>query len=300
MLPQLTRKTLPGLDQLRMGAWLILWGLFKKAVVADNLAGIVDSGFASCATLTGPECLIVLYAFAFQIYGDFSGYTDMARGVAKCMGYELTFNFRLPYLATNPQDFWRRWHISLSNWLRDYLYVPLGGNRKGPARMYANLMLTMLLGGLWHGASWTFVAWGAYQGALLVVHRFATERGWLDKVAAVVPRQVLWPLSVVLMFHATCFGWLMFRADNMAQVGTFLHAIVSMPVLTVKVWQWCWALGLVCGLLAVVEWLQAYFGDTNATLKLSLPARALLYSATIFMLLAVGSFGGRSFIYFQF
>jgi alginate O-acetyltransferase complex protein AlgI len=300
LLPQLAQKTLPSLEQLRVGAWLILWGLFKKAVIADNLAGIVDAGFADCKTLTGPEGLILLYAFAFQIYGDFSGYTDMARGVAKLMGYELTLNFRLPYLATNPQDFWRRWHISLSSWLRDYLYIPLGGSRKGRVRTYVNLMLTMLLGGLWHGAAWTFAIWGAYQGALLAGHRFITERGWLERFTRSIPRQLIWPLSVLVMFHITCFGWLLFRADSIDQVLVFCRAIFSVPVFTLRVWQWSWVLGLVCAPLFFVEALQGYFADTNVTLKLSLPLRTAVCSMVVLMLLAIGSFGGRAFIYFQF
>src|SRR5882724_4541117 len=145
------------------GGWLIVWGLWKKIVIADNLARIVDPIFAGSATVAALPAYLGAVAFAFQIYCDFSAYSDIARGVARLLGFELMLNFNLPYFATNPSDFWRRWHISLSNWLRDYLYIPLGGSRGGEARTYRNLGLTMLLGGLWHGAAWNYIWWGAYQ-----------------------------------------------------------------------------------------------------------------------------------------
>ena len=154
----------------------MIWGYFKKVVVADGLAPIVASIF-SARSPSGGEVTVAVYAFAFQIYCDFSGYTDIARGVAKLMGFEFMLNFRLPYLAANPKEFWKRWHISLSTWLQDYLYVSLGGNKGGPARTYRNLMTTMVLGGLWHGAAWNFVAWGFYHGSLLIGHRLSFR--WL-------------------------------------------------------------------------------------------------------------------------
>src|SRR5690606_31155747 len=134
--------------------WLILWGLYKKVFVADNLAKIVDPVYSDPSSATGFLILIATYAFAFQIYADFSGYTDIARGTAKLMGFDIMLNFKLPYFATDPSDFWKRWHISLSQWLRDYLYIPLGGNRLGEWLTCRNLMITMALGGLWHGAAW--------------------------------------------------------------------------------------------------------------------------------------------------
>jgi alginate O-acetyltransferase complex protein AlgI len=153
------------------GALLFLIGLFKKVVVADNLAAIVDKAFLAPEQQSSLTLLIGVYAFAFQIYADFSGYSDMARGIAKAMGFELMINFEHPYLSTSIADFWRRWHISLSTWLRDYIYIPLGGNRLGAWNTYRNLFLTMLIGGLWHGASWTFVLWGALHGVFLSVEK---------------------------------------------------------------------------------------------------------------------------------
>ena len=173
LLPQIQAPRKFNIDQIYQGAYLIFWGLTKKVVVADNLAPIVNDLFGRWQTIDGGLALLAIYAFAFQIYCDFSGYTDAARGIAKCLGIELALNFKLPYFATSPQEFWNRWHISLSKWLQDYLYIPLGGSRGGLFNTYRNLMLTMIIGGLWHGASWTFVIWGAYQGLILVGHRLA-------------------------------------------------------------------------------------------------------------------------------
>jgi alginate O-acetyltransferase complex protein AlgI len=170
LLPQILNHRCFSRVQFLDGTHLIFWGLFKKVFVADNLAPVADRIFAA-GSCSAAETLLAAYAFAFQIYCDFSGYSDIARGCAKCMGFELMLNFDHPYVAENPREFWQRWHISLSTWLRDYLYIPLGGNRGGNLLMYRNLALTMLLGGLWHGAAWTFVIWGAYQGVLLIGHR---------------------------------------------------------------------------------------------------------------------------------
>jgi D-alanyl-lipoteichoic acid acyltransferase DltB (MBOAT superfamily) len=186
LLPQIVQPRRTSARDWQEGLFLILWGLFKKLVVADNLASKADQLFAR-ESASAAEVFLGVLAFTFQIYADFSGYTDMARGAAKLMGFHFDLNFRFPYLAVNPQDFWRRWHISLSQWLRDYVYIPLGGSRLGEARTYVNLMATMLLGGLWHGASWNFVLWGAYHGSLLCLHR-----GW-SRVGARIPQAIFWP-----------------------------------------------------------------------------------------------------------
>ncbi len=298
--PQMTRKPKVTWEMFRAGCWLTFWGLFKKAVIADNMAIIVDEGFSAYASLSGLEVLLCVYAFAFQIYADFSGYSDIARGISKMMGYDLMLNFRLPYLAVNPSDFWHRWHISLSTWLRDYLYIPLGGNRKGPARTYINLMLTMLLGGLWHGASWMFALWGAYQGGLLAAHRFFAAKGWLPAPRSRAGRRLWWIVRVVVMFHLVCVGWLIFRAQSMEQLislaGSFLHGVEP----TVRAAKWGWSIVLLCFPLWLVQLLQGQTADTHAVLKLSLPVRALVYAGLAAMILCLGSFGSREFIYFQF
>jgi D-alanyl-lipoteichoic acid acyltransferase DltB (MBOAT superfamily) len=201
------------------GLYHILFGLLKKVVIADNLAPIVNRVFDTpFMELSGTEVLLGVYAFAIQIYCDFSGYSSIAQGVSKWMGIDLTYNFRMPYFSRTPSEFWQRWHISLSQWLRDYLYIPLGGNRKGPRRTYINLLLTMLLGGLWHGAAWTFIAWGAWQGLLLICYRLAGvedgerpgKRAWVSVMQA------------LLMFNLVCVGWLFFRATSWEQAAGML------------------------------------------------------------------------------
>ena len=226
LLPQLMRPRTVRRDQLFEGAWLIAWGLFKKAVIADNVAPRIDEVFLPTNDwASGGACLVAIYGFAIQIYCDFSGYSDVARGLGKLMGVDIMRNFQIPYVATNPSEFWRRWHISLSTWLRDYLYVPLGGNRGTRLETYRNLTLTMVLGGLWHGAAWTFVLWGIYQGLLLVVHRwFMIDHDWFGRFRS----RSLWVrfVSWFVMFHLVCLGWLIFRAKSVHQIGSFLRRIV--------------------------------------------------------------------------
>ena len=215
------------------GAWLIAWGLYKKMVVADNMAALVNSVFGPFDHLErrrwpcrsdGLRVLFGVYAFAFQIYGDFSGYTDIARGTARLLGFNIMLNFDLPYFATSPSSFWRRWHISLSTWLRDYLYISLGGNRGGTTAVYRNLMLTMLLGGLWHGASWTFVLWGFYHGALLVAYRAAgvrTEQGELPALGPVPDGRADVPPHLP--------GLALLPRQNLTTVSVFLQSILLHP-----------------------------------------------------------------------
>ncbi|MGH8912755.1 MAG: MBOAT family O-acyltransferase, partial [Acidimicrobiia bacterium] len=200
---------------------LIAGGLFKKVVVANTLAGaIVDPVFASPSQFTALEVLVGIYGYAVQIYADFSGYTDIAIGVAILMGFEFPQNFNAPYAAVSIQDFWRRWHMTLSRWLRDYLYIPLGGSRDGRGNTYRNLMITMVLGGLWHGAAWTFVLWGSFHGGLLAFER------WRGETSPAPAQNLLTPAgraaSRIITFHLVCLGWVMFRADSMGRVGEIL------------------------------------------------------------------------------
>ena len=297
LLPQVEKVRRVTSNDWVVGGWLILWGLFKKVVIADNLAVITQEIFMGQADLGAGTVLLGLYAFAFQIYGDFSGYSDIARGVSKWMGFDIMVNFRNPYFALNPQEFWHRWHISLSTWLKDYLYIPLGGSRKGPRRTYINLGLTMLLGGLWHGAAWTFVAWGAYQGALLMGHRAVVGKH------AATPTSVpgwLWLLKVVGMFHLACLGWLLFRAESMGQVAEFLIVLVSDFRLGAEWSRYALWMVVVCTPLFFVQILQEWSGDLLAPLRLSLLPRVALIATCLVMLIGIGHTGGQTFIYFQF
>jgi D-alanyl-lipoteichoic acid acyltransferase DltB (MBOAT superfamily) len=279
---------------------LVFLGLFKKVFIADNLAPIVNQTFAAGHAPSGVEVVVAVYAFAFQIYGDFSGYSDIARGISKLMGFELMLNFRMPYFARNPRDFWHRWHISLSTWLRDYLYVSLGGSRQGTGRMYANLMLTMLLGGLWHGAAWTFVLWGLYQGALLVGYRM------LSPAIAVVRRafgvgELAWTvLSIAVTFQFVCLGWLIFRAESVAQVVGFLRSVVfdfgDLSVVRGDVAR----IGFYVLPLLLLQIHKEVTEDMHAIDRLDWRARGLAYLVMAALLASGGASGGQQFIYFQF
>jgi alginate O-acetyltransferase complex protein AlgI len=296
LLPQVLNPRSITWQGVRLGLWLFGWGLFKKLVIADNAAIIADQVFSGQVEWTAGTALLGVYAFALQIYCDFSGYSDMARGLGFFLGFNIMVNFRNPYFALNPSDFWRRWHISLSTWLRDYLYIPLGGNRKGPRRTYINLMLTMVLGGLWHGAAWTFVFWGLFHGGLLAAHRYIAQRVSAPKDVSAVGKA--W--RMVGMFHAVCFSWLLFRAESMADVGGLLAAFMLRPEIPMICWIWIGQLLFLSWPLGLVQIMQERTKDPLAPLRLSLVPRLTLYAAVMFMLITLGNTGHRAFIYFQF
>lgn len=230
LLPQVQRERSFHPDQFFDGILLILSGLFRKCVIADNCALLANAAFSgSLGTPSLPVVAIGVYAFAWQIYGDFSGYSDIARGSAQLLGFHFMVNFRQPYLATSIKDFWRRWHISLSTWLRDYLYIPLGGNADPGYKTYRNLLYTMLLGGLWHGANWTFIVWGALHGGALALERWVRENRLLRGIFR-LPGDWTWPRRIVV-FHFVCLCWIFFRAESVASANALLRAIA------VPAWQ---------------------------------------------------------------
>jgi D-alanyl-lipoteichoic acid acyltransferase DltB (MBOAT superfamily) len=301
LLPQIARPRVITAAQVGDGLWLILWGYFQKMFVADNLAPLVVSVFDPSAVPTGLDVLFAIYAFAFQIYGDFAGYSNIARGVSKLMGIELNVNFLFPYFVASPQAFWRNWHISLSTWLRDYLYIPLGGSRGSAAKTNRNLLITMALGGLWHGAAWTFVVWGVYQGVMLVIGRSITA--WAKARSIVVAPGLNWQrvLLGVLMFHVTCYGWLIFRADSMTQVARFTRALFTDFVTSASTISGLAAPWLqVLAPLFAIHIYQARKGSEAAPAAWPFAARCALYGAVGFLILLFGDFGGAQFIYFQF
>ena len=232
--PQLAKPPHVGMARVEASLFLLAVGYVKKVACADSLGGYVDAVYADIGEHGWIELVVALYAYAFQIYFDFSGYTDIAMGVAGLFGFRLPENFRHPYLAENPSEFWRRWHISLSTWLRDYLYVPLGGNRRGTVRTYVNLLITMLLGGLWHGAAWTFVVWGGFHGLWLAVHRALSGRDWWrpgartadDAAPAAAPRTPPW-LRRAVTFHLVALAWVPFRAASLEDAAAFLLGMFS-------------------------------------------------------------------------
>lgn len=290
------------------GLELMVWGYFKKVFIADNLAPIVDHVFStSVEQQTGLQLLLGIYAFALQIYGDFSGYSDIARGVARCLGVELMVNFRCPYFSANPQEFWKRWHISLSTWLRDYLYFSLGGNRGGPGKTYRNLIATMLLGGLWHGAAWTYVLWGLYQGILLVLHRLWVGRVSFDRTSPVGALSTVKRfIGIALFFQIVCGGWLLFRASSVQQVWNILCALPFHWSLGSTEIYYLRMLGFLGWYLVLVEMIwflrERTQGDREEmprpTYRTWLRVALILFQISSVFLF--GAWDAQSFIYFQF
>jgi D-alanyl-lipoteichoic acid acyltransferase DltB (MBOAT superfamily) len=276
---------------------LILLGFFKKVAIADVMAPIADAAFQAPAGSSSLSLLIGLYAFALQIYGDFSGYTDIGRGASRLMGIELMENFNQPYLSRNITSFWRTWHISLSSWLHDYLYIPLGGNRGGRLNTYRNLMIVMLLGGLWHGAAWTFVVWGGLHGIFLSAHRALGQyapRGYQGRFR--LGRDFI---PAILTFHLVAFAWIFFRADSLNNAFVYVGRLVSLqPGFTNRDHVVLFIGAAICIFLLDVA--QRNGAEHEVTLQWRPAWQGIAYGA---LLLAVIAFSGGAltpFIYFQF
>lgn len=299
LLPQVLNKRRWQLDNIREGGFLFFWGLFEKLFIASNMAKIVDPIFQQSAANNGSIVLIGLYAFAFQIFCDFDGYSNMAIGLAKTLGFDLMINFRCPYFAMNPQDFWRRWHISLSTWLRDYLYIPLGGNRNGIKFTYRNLMVTMVLGGLWHGAQWTFIIWGVFHGALLVGYYWIQQKCKGLRLFS-LKGFIVDNIQRLFLFHLIILGWLFFRAHSMAQAGNFIESLVfhfdwnkASSVLFVN-----WL--LVVSPLILVQIFQEKSKNLMILHAQHWVVRTMIYGLMIYLILGWGILESKDFIYFQF
>jgi alginate O-acetyltransferase complex protein AlgI len=301
---QLDNQPVFSFSQLQEGLWLIVQGLFKKVALGDNLASLVQIGFSAPLNLSTPDAWLCALAFTFQIYFDFSGYTDIGRGSALLMGFSLPDNFNMPYLANSLSDFWHRWHISLSTWLRDYLYIPLGGSRTSDLRAASNLLTTMVLGGLWHGASWHFVIWGAYHGLGLAAERCL--KSWLP--VKVISSPFVFFSSPAITFLVVVLGWVLFRADNLTQAMQMYQSMWSWNnapvVLCREFWQSTLPVGLTIYVAVVtLKWaldkLPRLANDFSWAVP-TVPARVL---AMVFAgLLIVGLSCAKSvpFIYFQF
>lgn len=299
LLPQIGSQRKITAEQIEAAIFLILWGFFKKMVIADNLSQrITDPIFNNYAGYHGLDILIAILAFTVQIYCDFSGYTDIARGLCKLMGFNLVLNFNLPYFARNPRDFWSRWHISMSSWFRDYLYIPLGGNKKGRLATYRNLALTMLLVGLWHGAAWNFVVWGAYNGVILIIYRIlgkdqesADSPGNLRPYPTVVGK-------VLVMFTLTFIGWTIFRSTSVDQVFYMLTNVSG--AVGSNTLQFAYDLVFFSLPLVAVELLQYFSGDMLKVTKLKSWVQIPVYSFLLIGILVLGVRGSIQFIYFRF
>jgi D-alanyl-lipoteichoic acid acyltransferase DltB (MBOAT superfamily) len=292
LLPQLRTPRDPRAVLAGPALFLIVGGVVKKTVIADELARrVVDPVYSDPGAHSGAEVLLAFYGFAAQIYCDFSGYTDMAIGLALLLGYQLPQNFNRPYLALSLQDFWRRWHMTLSRWLRDYLYIPLGGNRKGRAKTYRNIMVTMLLGGLWHGAAWTFALWGGIHGTALSAERFARERfpGFR------LPAWAAW----LVTFHVVCVAWVFFRAPDLETAFGVLGGLGlggPSPLVTLPL------VFLVVAAVAIQAVPRELWRDAEAWLVARPVALQGIAIGTVIVAAdaAVGQQGVAPFIYYQF
>ncbi|MEO6902452.1 MAG: MBOAT family O-acyltransferase [Bacteroidia bacterium] len=235
LLPQLRKKLQPTKLQIQQGVSLIITGLFRKVMIGDTTGRYVDHIFENLHTYKSMEIICGLVLFSIQIYADFSGYTHIARGTSKLFGVELMKNFEQPYLSRNITEFWRRWHISLSSWLRDYLYISLGGNRKGKTRTYINLFITMLLGGLWHGASWNFVIWGALHGVYLAIHKMFTKE---DKIQTDKIHHFKWRdiMNIVLTYILVTFTWVFFRSTSWGTTQLFFSKMLHWESSEFSLW----------------------------------------------------------------
>jgi len=297
LLPQLSGKINITPEKIHSGLYLILWGYFKKVAIADTVAQYSDTVFANHELFAGLALWIGLVAFAIQIYCDFSGYSDIARGIARLMGIELVVNFRLPYLALSPSDFWNRWHISLSTWLRDYLYIPLGGNRLGNFKTYRNLMLTMLLGGLWHGAAWNFILWGAYHGTILVIFRLFDRSGVHRDPLSGEYRFIYIAYRWFLMSIIILYGWMLFRAESFDQILYFTGHLL------VPDFSGGMVLLIICAIsapLLVTQYIQAKTKDLLYFTKLRIPIQIIVSIFLVVWMVVYGEHSTNEFIYFQF
>lgn len=297
-LQQIRNDRSPNWNQSLRGIHLFVYGLFKKVVIADGVIRTISSVFDSSGQASWIDVVVATALFTVQIYCDFSGYTDMARGTAKLFGVDLMVNFKLPYFSKDPREFWSRWHISLSTWLRDYLYIPLGGNRLGRIRTYFNLITTMVLGGLWHGAAWNFVLWGLYHGLVLSLHRLvvsisSTARGGGN---------ALWTAGKTLaMLTLVGYGWLLFRAPSLQKIVSLTSTLIfdfgnmdsgaAVPRIAVL-------LGL--PILLIVEIAERYNGGEPFYVKMPIPAWTAVYASLVFCLAVGLTTESTQFIYMVF
>lgn len=302
-IPQIRRPLFVSDEMFGRGIFLIVSGLFKKAVISDYISvNFVERIFDNPTLYSGVENLMGVYGYALQIYCDFSGYSDMAIGIALLLGFHFNINFDSPYKSASVTEFWRRWHISLSSWLRDYLYISLGGNRKGKVRQYVNLIITMFLGGLWHGASWNFVLWGVLHGVALAVHKF-----WMSLTGRKKGEQshgIRRFFGVVVTFHFVCFCWIFFRNADFATSVDMLRQIFTVfrPQLLPQLLAGYWEVFALMGLGYMLHFLPDSWerACTKTVIRLPLLGKAVLMIALIYLVIQMKSSDIQPFIYFQF
>ncbi len=289
-------------DRLITGTGRILWGFFKKCVIADSISPFVDQIFGEPSAFTSINLFVGVVFYSFQIYCDFSGYSDIAIGFARVLGFKFNENFRTPYFSQNFSEFWTRWHISLSSWLRDYLYIPLGGNRNGKFATYKNNMLTMLLGGLWHGANWTFMFWGFLHGMYLIGQRQLGKPFGAMMNGLRFPAWLKTGVNIALTYFFTCLAWIFFRATTFGKAMDVITGLTDLRGYNlVSLMNKFWVMKglLLIGILLTIEISNLRMHWSGLTFRQ--PAvRVFAYASLLLLIAFFGSFGGGAFIYFQF
>jgi alginate O-acetyltransferase complex protein AlgI len=300
-MPQLEVDHKLTLSDLSQGIQIFVIGLFKKLVIADNLSVFVDDVFAKPLAFSSLTVILAIVSYSIQIYCDFSGYSDMAIGAAKCLGYNFLPNFNMPYVSKNVTEFWKRWHISLSTWLQEYLYIPLGGNRKGKVRQYINLMITMILGGLWHGANYTFVLWGLLHGIALCVHKLFMQCR-KNKKSSVVGSL----LSMAVTYVFVCICWVFFRAETLQLALDFLTRMFIWNDGITQIFSWAIFSIVVVGIATAVACIRSKKkGDKVANgfypvMNLNKTFSLIVFFFFVFLTLCLAYTNANPFIYFQF
>jgi alginate O-acetyltransferase complex protein AlgI len=300
-LPQLDEERNVTIKNISTGMQIFVFGLFKKVVIADWLSVFVDDVFLTPKAFHAVSLILGVMSYSIQIYFDFSGYSDMAVGCAKCLGYDFMRNFNMPYISRNIREFWQRWHISLSSWLKQYLYIPLGGNRKGAARTYFNNMITMLLGGLWHGAAWTFAVWGALHGIALCVHKYYKQHFYKQHHGK---NTAVGLVSIVLTNIFVAFCWIFFRADTFETARDLIYGIITWQEGIVQIYAWT----IPAVFLVLLGTVYAVIKNKNHAkidgiypiLNLSSFWQLVIFFVEIGLIIGVGYTGANPFIYFQF
>ena len=297
-LPQLDEERRITKENVEYGVQLIVFGFLKKIVIADHLSVFVDDVFNMPAAFHWASILLAVVSYSIQIYFDFSGYSDIAIGCAKCFGYDFCPNFNVPYLSENITVFWRRWHIGLSSWLKEYLYIPLGGNRKGKLRQYINLFVTMLLGGLWHGASWTFVLWGAMHGLALCIDKLLPKKRF--------SKGIFKALGILMTFSFVSFLWIFFRADSFDIAWSIISGMFTLQDGIVQPFFWSFVaivVVLVAFVIAICRSAKNNEPQINGfypLLKLNTVKGLTIFFIGIGLVLCLGFTGEHPFVYFQF
>ena len=305
LLPQFDEHHHFDYEKVRQALVLIFFGVFKKVVIADRLAVLVDTVFGNVSNYSGLSCWIACLFYSFQIYCDFSGYTDIARGSAGLMGFQLTENFNTPYLATSIADFWRRWHISLSRWFRDYVYIPLGGNRVSSVRWAMNILIVFLVSGIWHGAAWTFILWGVLHGVFQITGKYTDKLIFRQKQKEM---HLVRAFRILFTFILISLLWSLFRSASISDYFVFIKgmfsgfSVSSLSTLGMDTNEFVFSFALI-GLMIILDFLHAKYRLPDSVDRLPLVLRWLIYLVFLFTIILFGRYGSLttdSFIYFQF